>query len=175
MVVRRSARRSRTVSARWDGDRVLLLAPAGFSTAQSQDYVGRLMPRLLASRGQQAHEDRRSDAWLRERAQEVAARYLDSRVRPTEIRWVTNQNTRWGSTTPATGHVRLSHRLQGTPDYVVDAVIHHELCHLLEASHSPRFRRLEALFPHTEKAWAYLEGMVFGAAQARGEQRSGRS
>ena len=42
---------------------------------------------------------------------------------PTSVRWVTNQNTRWGSCTPAEGSIRLSHRLQGMPEYVVDYVL----------------------------------------------------
>ena len=40
-------------------------------------------------------------------------------------------------------------------------MIHHELCHLIEASHNGRFRKLEALFPQADQAKAFLEGMVF--------------
>ena len=46
---------------------------------------------------------------------------------PVTIRWVTNQNTRWGSCTPADGAIRISHRLAGMPDYVIDCVVMHEI------------------------------------------------
>ena len=49
--------------------------------------------------------------------------YFDGRARPNSVRWVTNQNTRWGSCTPSEGSIRLSHRLQGMPEYVVDYVL----------------------------------------------------
>ena len=76
------------------------------------------------------------------------------------MRWVTNQNTRWGSCTPAEGSIRLSHRLQGMPEYVVDYVLVHELAHLLVPGHGPRFWRLLEAYPRTERARGYLEGVV---------------
>ena len=76
------------------------------------------------------------------------------------MRWVTNQNTRWGSCTPSEGSIRLSHRLQGMPEYVVDYVLLHELAHLLVPGHGPRFWRLLEAYPRTERARGYLEGVV---------------
>lgn len=159
--IRRSAKRRKTISARWEGDMVVLLAPAGMTTSVARDYLRRLLPKLLAERSARREDPRRTDAYLEERAAHVARSYLDDRVKPVSIGWVTNQNTRWGSTTPATGKVRISHHLWSAPEYVVDYVIHHELCHLVEASHNARFRKLEALFPHAGQAKAFLEGMVF--------------
>ena len=72
--------------------------------------------------------------------------YLDG-VEPASIRWATNQTKRWGSCTLATREIRISSRLRVAPPWVLDAVIVHELAHLLEPGHSPRFRELESRYP----------------------------
>ncbi len=45
------------------------------------------------------------------------------------------------------------------PDYVVDHVVLHELAHLIEPNHSPRFWALLADYPHAVKAEGFLEGV----------------
>ena len=70
---------------------------------------------------------------------------------------MTNQNkSRIGSCTPANGAIRLSHRLAAMPAFVRDYVIVHELAHLLEANHGPRFWKLVNRYPKTERARGYL-------------------
>ncbi|WP_405019137.1 DUF45 domain-containing protein [Kitasatospora sp. NBC_00070] len=157
--VRRSARRSRTVSAYREGDRTVVLIPARMSGADEQRWVARMLDRLAAQESRKVLGD---DALAR-RAAELSAEYLGGRARPEVVRWVTNQNSRWGSCTPAERSIRLSHRLQGMPEYVVDYVLLHELAHLLEASHGPRFWALLATYPHTERARGYLEGVAAAA------------
>ena len=100
---------------------------------------------------------------LAARAKALSDRYLGGRARPAGIRWVTNQNTRWGSCTPATGQIRLSHRLRDMPAWVIDYVIVHELAHLLESGHGPRFAALCAAYPLTPKAEGFLEGAAYAA------------
>ena len=53
--------------------------------------------------------------------------------------WVSNQGSRWGSCTPARGTIRVSDRVQGVPDWVLDYVLLHELAHLLVVGHRPDF------------------------------------
>ncbi|WP_323378848.1 M48 metallopeptidase family protein [Streptomyces smaragdinus] len=154
--VRRSARRRRTVSAYRDGDRTVVLIPARMSEAEEQRWVEVMLDKL------QAQERKRmlGDAELAVRAGQLADQFLGGRARPSSVRWVTNQNTRWGSCTPAEGSIRLSHRLQGMPEYVVDYVLVHELAHLLVPGHGPRFWKLLEAYPKTERARGYLEGVV---------------
>ncbi|WP_420079667.1 M48 family metallopeptidase [Streptomyces sp. JL4002] len=154
--VRRSARRRRTVSAYREGDRTVVLIPARMSEAEERRWVGVMLDKLAAQ------ESKRTlgDAELAERAGRLSEQYLDGRARPRTVRWVTNQNTRWGSCTPAEGSIRLSHRLQGMPEYVVDYVLLHELAHLLVPGHGPRFWELLEAYPRTERARGYLEGVV---------------
>ncbi|MEU9606073.1 SprT-like domain-containing protein [Streptomyces sp. NPDC048057] len=154
--VRRSPRRRRTVSAYREGDRTIVLIPARMSEAEERRWVGVMLDKLAAQ------ESKRTlgDGELADRAERLSAQYFDGRARPASVRWVTNQNTRWGSCTPAEGSIRLSHRLQGMPEYVVDYVLVHELAHLLVPGHGPRFWQLLEAYPRTERARGYLEGIV---------------
>ncbi|MEV6011574.1 M48 family metallopeptidase [Streptomyces sp. NPDC051976] len=154
--VRRSARRSRTVSAYRDGDRTVVLIPARMSAAEEQRWVTVMLDKLAAQ------ESRRmpGDDELAARAERLSEQYLRGRAVPDSVRWVTNQNSRWGSCTPSEGSIRLSHRLQGMPEYVIDYVLLHELAHLLVPGHGPSFWRLLENYPRTERARGFLEGVV---------------
>jgi predicted metal-dependent hydrolase len=117
----------------------------------------------LEAREQRA---RRTDTELAARAEQLAARYLPdhpSASQPTSVRWVENQNGRWGSCTPADGSIRISHRVREMPDWVIDYVLLHELAHLVIASHSSAFWALVARYPKCERARGYLEGVSAAA------------
>ena len=154
--VRRSRRRRRTVSAYREGGRTIVLIPDRFTKAEERQWVATMVERL--AKGDQRR--RPSDAQLARRAAELSRQFLDGRARPTSIRWVTNQNSRWGSCTPADGSIRISTRLQGMPSYVIDYVMLHELAHLLAANHGPDFWALLDGYPQVERARGYLEGVA---------------
>jgi predicted metal-dependent hydrolase len=156
--VRRSQRRRRTVSAYRDGERVVVLIPDRFSRAEETEWVERMLARLVA------REERiqRSDDELLIRARRLISRYLadhTDRAVPAGVRWVTNQNGRWGSCTPDDATIRISHRIQEMPDWVIDYVLLHELAHLVVPSHSASFWELVNRFPKAERARGYLEGI----------------
>lgn len=153
--MRRSARRRRTVSAYREEGKTVVLVPAFFSTAQEKTWVERMLRRL------DARERRRqpSDAALHRRAIELLTRYLDDRMTPHSVRWVSNQNTRWGSCTPEDRSIRLSRRLVGMPQWVVDYVLIHELVHLIIPGHGADFWALVYQYPKCERARGYLEGV----------------
>lgn len=161
--VRRSTRRRRTVTAFHEDGAVVVCIPARFSRAEEAQWVERMVARLSA-RDARRHLD---DGELSERARSLSERYLDGRAVPTTVRWVGNQRSRWGSTTPADGTIRLSSSLQGLPTWVVDYVLLHELAHLLVPGHGDDFWALLAAYPRTERARGYLEG--WSAADARRE------
>jgi predicted metal-dependent hydrolase len=166
--VRRSQRRRRTVSAYRDGERVVVLIPDQFSRAEETEWVDRMLARL-AAREQRAG---RSDAELLARARRLTSRYLAEHADtalPVSVRWVRNQGGRWGSCTPADQTIRISHRIQDMPDWVIDYVLLHELCHLVVPSHSARFWRLVGRYPKAERARGYLEGVSAATGFVLGE------
>ncbi|TYB96796.1 M48 family metallopeptidase, partial [Micromonospora sp. WP24] len=161
--VRRSQRRRRTVSAYRDGERVVVLIPDQFSRAEESEWVDRMLARLAAREGRLA----RSDAELAARATRLLDAYLSdhgAQAVPASVRWVTNQNGRWGSCTPADRTIRISHRVQEMPDWVIDYVLLHELAHLIVPSHNTAFWALVARYPKSERARGYLEGIAAAVA-----------
>lgn len=159
--VRRSRRRRRTVSAYRDGERVVVLIPDRFSRAEEDEWVDRMLARLAARRRRSI-----SDAELNQRARQLATRYLpEYELRPASVRWVSNQRSRWGSCTPHDGTIRISERLRGMPQWVLDYVLLHELVHLIVPTHGSYFWALVSRYPKAERARGYLEGVT--AAELR--------
>ncbi|MCQ1945435.1 M48 family metallopeptidase [Arthrobacter sp. zg-Y1116] len=162
--VRRSARRKRTVNAVFRDGVALISIPAHFSTAQEAEWVRRMVARL-EERSAGVPDPETSESELMLRAGELSRTYLSGRARPQSVRWVSNQNSRWGSATPGRGTIRLSDKLQGMPEWVIDYVLLHELAHLLVPSHGPAFWRLLESYPQTETAKAFLSGAAFASAR----------
>jgi len=156
-------RRRRTVSAYREGDTVVVLLPGRMSRADEARWVETMVERLDA----QDRRRRPSDTELVDRARELSERYLAGTAAPRTVRWVSNQNERWGSCTPSDGSIRLTTRLRGMPGWVVDYVLLHELAHLIEPGHGARFWRLLEAYPRTERARGFLEG--FSAATRAGD------
>lgn len=154
--VRRSRRRRRTVSAYREEGRTVVLIPAAFSQRQEQEWVATMVARLE----RQDRRRRPSDAVLARRARELSERYLGGRAQPTSVAWVSNQASRWGSCTPADGTIRISSRVRGMPSWVLDYVLLHELAHLIQPRHGPRFWALLESYPRTERARGFLEGVA---------------
>ena len=143
----RSPRRRKTVQAREVNGVLRVSIPATMTKADEAHWVAEMLRRM----------ERKSSAnngSLARRADQLAARY--HLRRPTSIRWVSNQEWRWGSCTPADGAVRISTRLAGEPAWVLDYVIVHELAHLHLARHDAAFWALVNRYPQAERARGFL-------------------
>jgi predicted metal-dependent hydrolase len=104
-----------------------------------------------------------SDSELFHRANELLARYLpEFPIAPASVTW-RPMNERWGSCTTLDRTIRISDRLNGAPDYVVDYLLVHELIHLMIPDHGPQFEAFLARFEASDKASAYLDGYEAGA------------
>ena len=143
----RSAKRRKSVSARVVDGRIVVRMPQWMSKAQEAEYVTALVAKLERQRSAQTVD-------LPRRARELARRY--GLPTPASIRWVANQEQRWGSCTPSSGEIRISDRIAGFPSWVLDAVIVHELAHLVHLHHSPEFWELVHRYPKTERAYGFL-------------------
>lgn len=151
----RSPHRAKTISARLvdDGAVIEVLAPEQATDQELAPIIERLKGRLLRRKEKAETAD---DRELAKRAAELNRTYFQGKLRWSEICYVTNQQKRYGSCTPATGVIRISHRVASMPAWVRDYVIVHELAHLKEANHGRRFWALVNRYPKTERARGYL-------------------
>jgi predicted metal-dependent hydrolase len=110
--------------------------------------------------GRAEHAGRRLlDFFKREARAQFAARALDYATRlgtrPSRIT-VRDTKSRWGSCSTQ-GALSFCWRLILAPDYVWDYVVAHEVAHLKEMNHSPRFwAHVKSLTPETVRARSWL-------------------
>jgi predicted metal-dependent hydrolase len=117
------------------------------------------MPELLVS-GRVEHAARRLKDWLVEQARVDLdasvtrhSRTLGVKARSISLR---DQTSRWGSCT-AGGLLSFSWRLVLAPGHVLDYVAAHEVAHLLEMNHGPRFwKHVARSMPRLEDAKRWL-------------------
>jgi hypothetical protein len=143
----RSPKRRKTAQARMVDGVLEVRIPGRASKAEEQRLVA-----LFQKRFRHAADTERID--LTTRARTLARRF--DLPTPEEIRWVTNQQHRWGSCSPDRGEIRITDRLSTAPGWVLDHVIVHELAHLVVADHGEAFRALVARNPLAERAEGYL-------------------
>jgi hypothetical protein len=120
-------------------------------------------PDLSAERIQKAVRQ-----WYRERALDVFQRRLERMVE--HLPWTATvpvwrmmeMQTQWGSCSPE-GTVLLNPHLVKAPTKAIDYVILHELCHLEEHNHSPRFYGLlDRFMPE----WRSVKEKLDGASES---------
>jgi predicted metal-dependent hydrolase len=116
---------------------------------------------LLCVAGDAAHVNRRVGAFLKHEARrdlETASRryaaQLGAKIKRVTVR---DQSSRWGSCS-TTGALSYSWRLILAPPYVLEYLAAHEVAHLIEMNHSPKFWRLLAkLSPSMARAKVWLD------------------
>lgn len=151
--VRRSKRRRRTVSARAEGNRIVVMVPDDLPAADEERQVKDIVARV---RKKVSSDLDNSD--LERRARRLAVTVLEGRPHYESIKWVKNMSRRWASVSGNPGRIRISHRLADAPGYVLDDVIVHELVHtFIDTGHSEEFWEWAAKAPHHERARGYLE------------------
>jgi predicted metal-dependent hydrolase len=117
--------------------------------------------RILCVAGASGHIERRVLDYLKrearkdlQKAAQCYAQALGVKVKRLSIR---DQSSRWGSCTSA-GSLSFSWRLILAPAFVLDYLAAHEVAHLLEMNHSPRFwRLLGRVCPDMTRAKAWLD------------------
>lgn len=161
--VRRSKRRTRTVTAYRDGDTLVVLIPARLSKAEEAHWVAEMQRKLLKGEPRKLPPTKPSDEALLRRCAELSAKHLRGRAVPNSVRWVPPMRTRWASCTPVDKTIRVSEHLKSVPGWVLDYVLVHELAHLLVPSHNAKFWELVREYPKTDRAIGYLEGLSAAA------------
>lgn len=140
------------------GDTLTLSVQHGPRTRVARD--GPVLQLTLPDAAPEAHLREAAERWLKAQAKVVFAERLamferDHDVRP--VRWtLSSARTRWGSCS-SSGAIRLNWRLVHFPLPIVDYVIAHELAHLAELNHGPRFwQRVAQLYPDWQRARSWL-------------------
>ena len=116
---------------------------------------------LLCVAGQAPHLDRRIGDFLRREARHdlhaATSRYAAALGLSFKRITVRDQSSRWGSCS-TNGMLSFSWRLILAPSQVLDYLAAHEVAHLVEMNHSPRFWRLvQRICPHHQGAKAWLD------------------
>jgi predicted metal-dependent hydrolase len=98
--------------------------------------------------------------WYRALARDVIEQRVDEWAARLSLRFgnitIRDQRTRWGSCTQR-ADLSFNWRLLLAPEWVMDAIIVHELCHIVELNHSSRFwALLDAAYPRHRDASAWL-------------------
>ena len=140
------------LSAR-DAERIVA-AHAGWIARERAKHVPRLG---LDARAVSEAEARRAARELVAMVAEEEAPALGVEFARIQVR---DQRTRWGSCS-SRGTLSFNWRLALAPHEVLDYVVVHELCHLREPNHSPRFWRLvETRRPgwREQRAWLREHG-----------------
>ncbi len=170
--IRRSERRRKTSQVVRRADKLIITVPAGLHPLVEQDIVTELVAKIR--RKEKLLQLRNGDTSLAQRADRLSQRYFphfgSDRPSPSTVRWVNNMGKRWGSCTTATRQIRLSNLLQQAPDYVIDAVLLHELTHLVEPHHGSQFYAIVKQDPDYDRASAYLEGFSAGLNQSQSQE-----
>jgi predicted metal-dependent hydrolase len=117
--------------------------------------------RSLCVAGEPEHVDRRVHDFLKREARgdldaasRRAADKLGVRIQRVSVR---DQSSRWGSCS-TTGVLSYSWRLILAPPFVLDYLAAHEVAHLVEMNHSPRFWKLvDRLCPNVARAKNWLD------------------
>lgn len=154
----RSERRKRTISGHLVGDVLEIRVPAGMSPSDEASAVHRITERVLRRHRMRMFDD----GDLVRRARMLCREYLGVPDPPLRFARYVEMETRWGSSTPRDGTIRIAARLRSLPAWVEDYVIVHELVHLLvpRNGHDARFWKLVGLYPRAERARGYLEAVI---------------
>jgi len=154
IVVIRSTRRKKNISAYRQGGRIVVSIPARMSKADEREMVPQMVAKIRAQEAATTMSEEALHARVDELLTELAPEIT---LRPSAINW-RGMRERWGSCTGTDRTIRISDRLKGAPDYVVDYVLFHEAIHLQYFDHGPQFKALLARFPLEDQAEAYLSG-----------------
>ena len=159
ILVIRSTRRKRNISAYRQGGRIVVSIPARLSKADERAIVPEMVAKIREQEEQRTPSEtsllKRTGALLDELAPEITQR-------PSSITW-RSMRERWGSCTGVDRTIRISDRLKFAPDYALDYILFHEAIHLYHFDHGPEFNEILSRYEGSELASAYLAG--FEAAE----------
>jgi len=165
--LKRNARQASTPSLKYvDGEKLPYLGEDWtlyLAASRSRMRIDSAKKVIVVGPGKRSNRDR-VEAWFRKQAEilfEERIRFYAQIVGRAPRRFrVKNMRTRWGSCS-SNGSLSLNWKILAGPIGVIDYLIVHELCHLLEPNHSRRFwAEVERVLPSfaTHRLWLKRHG-----------------
>jgi predicted metal-dependent hydrolase len=154
IVVIRSTRRKKSISAYRQGGRIVISIPARMSKADERAIVPEMIAKI---RSQEESKTPGEESLLARISQLLTDLAPEITARPISVTWRAMRE-RWGSCTSVDRTIRISDRLKLAPEYALDYVLFHEAIHLEHSDHGEKFSEVLGRFEDSELASAYLDG-----------------
>lgn len=169
--------RRKTISLEVRGDELIVRAPNRTTRREADDFVRRHEQWIQKKRRQIAERSARENAAPKLSDDELTALALQAKKHiPQRVAYYAQrmgveygrvtlrcQKTRWGSCS-AKKNLNFNILLMLTPPEVIDSVVVHELCHLRQMNHGPRFyEQVRAVYPDYDRWNRWLKengGMI---------------
>lgn len=169
--------RRRTLSLEVRGEELIVRAPMRTTKREANEFVLRHEQWIIKKRRQIAERSAREQAAPKLSDDELKALARQAKeVIPARVAYYARQmgaaygritlrcqKTRWGSCS-AKKNLNFNILLMLTPPEVIDSVVVHELCHLHQMNHSPRFyEQVYAVYPEYDRWNRWLKengGMI---------------
>lgn len=148
----RSSKRKKTIQARAINNKLRIYLPSGLTKKEEEKWIKTMIEK---SNKRKIRNKLNSSKDLQKRANELNKKFFENSLE-FHIKYVTNQNSKFGSCTPKTKMIRISDKLAEMPRWVQDYVIIHELAHLLFPNHSKEFWDKVNQYNYVERAKGYL-------------------
>jgi hypothetical protein len=151
-------------TARWQSgpEGILLRLPPRFPRQDVPHLLAQIEKKLQR---EARRRQKRTDADLKQRADQLIRESFGKPVPYSSIRWVNTMQNRLGSCTnggPTDGDIRLSDRMKDWPAWLVDYIIIHELAHRLHSDHSRAFwAEVRTAYPRTDEARGWVRGFFY--------------
>jgi len=132
-----------------------------FNLKETQQQLEITVPSRVSTETRGIYIKKQLSVWYKQRAEEYLPKRLalisdKTALYPQKVQ-IKQYKARWGSCNTQ-GVINLNSLLMMTPEYVIDYVIVHELCHLKHMNHSPQFWALvEKFYPQFKLAKAWLK------------------
>lgn len=167
VILNRSKRRTLAVTVTSEGT---LLVKAPFNMAdkeieqflkQKRYWIYKQTKQILADNEERVLHSEDEIKQLKEKARNILTNRTEYYKKLVGVSYqkirIGNQKTRWGSCS-SRGTISYNWHLILMPEYIMDYVVVHELCHLQEMNHSPNFwKRVEEIFPDYQDCRRWLK------------------
>ncbi len=148
----RSKKRKKTIQAKIVDGKLWIYLPAGLTHKEEEKWISTMIEKNETRKHRQKLN---TNGMLQKRANDLNKQYFNNGL-DFNIKFVTNQTSKFGSCTPETKVIRISDKIISMPRWVQDYIIIHELAHLIHPDHSKEFWKKVYQYKYVERAKGYL-------------------